>query len=63
MTIRYRDMHTGRSVSYTHLDVYKRQINQRVMKRPLVIEEERINFGKDVDVKKVCEEDKGGAEA
>lgn len=38
-------------------------INQRVMKRPLVIEEERINFGNDVDVKKVCEEDKGGAEA
>ena len=56
-------------VSYTHLDVYKRQvligmcflgsvqiffiglvgeyilsINSRVMKRPLVIEEERLNF-------------------
>lgn len=45
------------------LGEYIMSINQRVMKRPLVIEEERINFGKDVDVKKVCEEDKGGAEA
>ena len=40
------------------LGEYIMSINQRVMKRPLVIEEERINFGKDVDVKKVCEEDK-----
>ena len=45
------------------LGEYIMSINQRVMKRPLVIEEERINFGKDVDVKKDCEEDKGGAEA
>ena len=45
------------------LGEYIMSINQRVMKRPLVIEEERINFGKGVDVKKVCEEDKGGAEA
>ena len=45
------------------LGEYIMSINQRVMKRPLVIEEERINFGKYVDVKKVCEEDKGGAEA
>ena len=44
------------------LGEYIMSINQRVMKRPLVIEEERINFGKDVDVKKVCEEDNGGAE-
>ena len=34
------------------LGEYIMSINQRVMKRPLVIEEERINFGKDVDVKK-----------
>ena len=45
------------------LGEYIMSINQRVMKRPLVIEEERINFDKDVDVKNAGEEDKGGAEA
>ena len=36
-------------VSYTHLDVYKRQeyimaMNARIMDRPLVVEEKRLNF-------------------
>lgn len=44
-------------------------INQRVMKRPLVIEEERINFDKEVSGEQgkgkegKGKEDKGGAEA
>ena len=33
-------------------------INQRVMKRPLVIEEERLNFDEEAD-----KDEKGGAEA
>ena len=51
------------------LGEYIMSINQRVMKRPLVIEEERINFDKEVSGEQgKCKEgkgkeDKGGAEA
>lgn len=47
------------------LGEYIMSINQRVMKRPLVIEEERINFGKESGGfdKEASEEEKGGAES
>lgn len=46
------------------LGEYIMSINQRVMKRPLVIEEERINFDKEVSGEQgKGKEDKGGAEA
>lgn len=51
------------------LGEYIMSINQRVMKRPLVIEEERINFDKEVSGEEdkgkegKGKEDKGGAEA
>lgn len=51
------------------LGEYIMSINQRVMKRPLVIEEERINFDKEVSGEQgkgkegKAKEDKGGAEA
>ena len=51
------------------LGEYIMSINQRVMKRPLVIEEERINFDKEVSGEQSkgkegkAKEDKGGAEA
>ena len=51
------------------LGEYIMSINQRVMKRPLVIEEERINFDKKVSGEQgkgkegKAKEDKGGAEA
>ena len=40
------------------LGEYIMSINQRVMKRPLVIEEERLNFDEEAD-----KDEKGGAEA